>query len=87
MLVIANHDGTTFVVDTVVGVVVANTFDGVARDLDVVDMGIGGDFTCKHHQASVGERFGGYTATRVLREDGVQNRVGNLIRYFVGVAF
>ena len=87
LLVIANHDRTTFVVDTVIGVVVANTLDRVACDLDVVDMCIRGDLACKHYQASVGQCFSGNAAAWVLREDRVQNRIGNLIRYFVGVAF
>ena len=46
LLVVTNHDGTTFVVYAVLSVVVANALDGVARHLDVVDVGVGGDFTC-----------------------------------------
>ena len=87
LLVIANHDSTTFVVDTVLSVVIANAFDGVTSDLDVVDMRVGSDFACKYDQARVSQCFSGNAATWVLREDCVQNRIGNLIRYFVGVAF
>ena len=50
----------TFVVDAVVGVVVANALDGVACDLDVVDVRVGGDLACQHDQAGVGQGFGSH---------------------------
>ena len=59
LLVVANHDRTTFVVNAVFGVVVTDTLNGVPRDLDVVHMRIGGDFTRQHNQARVGQGFCG----------------------------
>ena len=68
------------------GVVVADALDGVARDLDVVDMRVGGDLR-QHDQAGVGQCLGGHAAARVLLEDGIKNRVGDLVGHLVGMAF
>ena len=87
LLVVAHHDGAAFVVNAVLGVVVANALDGVARHLDVIDMGVGGDFTGQNHQTCVGQRFSGHAAAGVLFKNGIQNGVGNLIGNLVGVAF
>ncbi len=87
LLVIAHHDGTAFVVDAVLGVVVADALDGVAGDLDVIHMGIGGDFTGQHDQTGVGQGFSGDAAAGVLLKNGIQNRIRNLVCHFVGVAF
>ena len=75
LLVIANHDRATFVIDTVFGVVIAYALNRVARDLYVIDMRIGGDFSGQHHQTGIGQRFSCDTAARVLFEDGIQNSV------------
>ena len=75
LLVIANHDRATFVVDAVLGVVVTDALDGVASHLDVIHMRVGGDFTGQHHQTGVGQGFGSHTAAWVLLEDGIQNGV------------
>jgi hypothetical protein len=45
----------------------------------------GGDFAGQYDQAGVHQRFGGDTREFVLREDRVQNRVGNLISDFIGM--
>ena len=87
LLVIADHDGAAAVVDAVVGVVIADALDGVACDLDVVDIGAGGDFTGEHDQTGVAQRLGGDPAVFVLRENCVENRVRDLVGDFVGVTF
>ena len=79
LFVVGDQYGATFVVDAVVGVVIANAFEGIARHLDVVDMGVGGDFTGQHHQAGVAQGLGGNAGFGVLREDCVENCVRNLI--------
>ena len=76
-----------FVVDAVLGVVVADALDGVACDLDVVDVGVGRDLAGQHHQAGVGQGFGRDAAARVLLEDRVENRVRDLVGHLVGVPF
>ena len=75
LLVVTNHHGTAFVVNAVFGVVVADALDGVARHLDVVNVGVGGNFTSQNYQTGVGQRFGGHAAAGVLFKDGVENGV------------
>ncbi len=87
LLVVADHHGAALVVDAVLGVVVADALDGVARDLDVVDVRVGRDLAGQHHQAGVGQRLGGHAAARVLLEDRVEDRVRDLVGHLVGVAF
>ena len=86
LLVVADHHRAALVVDAVVGVVVADALDGVARDLDVVDVRVGGDLAGQHHQAGVGQRLGGHAAARVLLEDRVEDGIGDLVGHLVGVA-
>ena len=60
LLVVADHDRATLVVDTVLGIVVTDAFDGVARDLDVVYVRVGGDLAGQHDKACVAQGLGGY---------------------------
>jgi hypothetical protein len=87
LLVVGHQHRAAFVVDAVVGVVVADALDGVARDLDVVDMRVGGDLAGQHDQTGVGQGFGGNARFGVLLEDRVQDRIGDLVGDFVGMAF
>jgi hypothetical protein len=87
LLVVGHQHGAALVVDAVVGVVVTDALDGVARDLDVIHVRVGGDFAGQHHEAGIGQRLGGHAAAGILPEDRVENRVGNLVGYLVGVAF
>lgn len=87
LLVVGHEHGAALVIDAVVGVVVADALDGVACDLDVVDVGARGDLTCQNHQARVGQRLGRHAAVRVLGENGVQDRVRDLVGHLVRMAF
>ena len=87
LLVVGHQHGAAFVVDAVLGVVVANALDGVARHLDVIDMRVGGDFTGQHHQPGVGQRLCGHARDGVLGQDGIEDGIRNLVCYFVGMAF
>ena len=87
LLVVGHEHGAAFVVDAVVGVVVADALDGVAGHLDVIHMRVGGDFTGQHHEAGVGQRFGGDAAAGVLLEDRIKDRIRDLVGHLVGVAF
>ena len=87
LFVVGHQHGAALVVDAVVGVVVADAFDGVACDLDVVHVRVGGDFTGQHDQTGVGQGFGRHAGAGVLLENCVQNRVRNLVGDLVGVAF
>jgi hypothetical protein len=55
LLVVGNKNRATFVINAIVGVVVADALDGVARDLDVIDVGVGGDFTCEDDESGVAQ--------------------------------
>src|SRR5690606_13281867 len=61
--------------------------DGVARHLDVIHVGGGGDSTGQHDQTRVAQRFGRDTRVGGLGQDGVQDGVGNLVGDFVGMTF
>ncbi len=87
LLVVSDQHGAALVVNAVFGVVVANALDGVARHLDVVHVGIGGDFTCQDYQTSVAQRLGRYARFGVLLEDRVQDCIRNLVGDFVGMTF
>jgi hypothetical protein len=87
LLVVGHQHRAALVVDAVLGVVVADALDGVARDLDVVDVRVGGDFAGEHHEPGVAQRLGRDARARVLREDGVENGVGDLVGDLVGVTF
>jgi hypothetical protein len=87
LLVVSDQHRAAAVVDTVVGVVVADALDGVTRDLDVIDVRGGGDFTGQHDETRIAQRFGCDTRVFVLLEDGVENGVRDLVRDFVGMAF
>ena len=87
LFVIGDQYRAAFEINAVVGVVVADVFECVARDVDVVNHGVGGDFTREYDQAGVTQGFGGDARGGVLFQNGVENRIGNLIGYFVWMAF
>ena len=87
LLVVGHQDRATFVIDTVIGVVVADAFDGVACDLDVIDVGSGRDFTGQHDQAGVTQRFGRDTCMGILGKDCIKNRIRHLIGNLIRVTF
>jgi hypothetical protein len=87
LLVVGDQHGATFIVDAVVGVVVTDALDGVARNLNIIDVGVRRDLSGQHHQTRVAQGFGGHARARILFEDGVENGVGNLVGDLVRVAF
>jgi len=87
LLVISHQHGAGFVVEADVGMVVADALDGVARDLDVIDIGGGGDFTRQHHKAGIDQRFCGDAGVLVLGQNGIEDGIGNLVGHFVRMTF
>ena len=87
LLVVADHHRAALVVDAVLGVVVADPLDRVARDLDVVDVRVGRDLAGEDDQAGVAQGLGGDARARILLEDRVEDGVGDLVGDLVGVAF
>ena len=79
--------GTGFGVETIRRVGVADFLDGLADDLLEIDVAAGRDLTGDQRQARRDERLAGHAGSGVLREDGVENRVGNLVGDLVRVPF
>ena len=67
LLVVGDQHGAALVVDAVVGVVVADALDRLARDRLIVDHGVRGDLAGQHHQAGGAQRFRGDARVFVLR--------------------
>lgn len=74
------------VVETLGGVIVADVLDGVADDLLVVELGLGGDLAKDHDHTGLGGRLASDLGEGVLSQAGIENGVGNLIGDLVGVA-
>ena len=74
-------------VEAVLAARVADVGDRVAHDLLVIDDGAGRDLAGDNGEAGRDERFARDAAHRVLREDGVENRIRNLIGDLVGMSF
>jgi hypothetical protein len=74
------------VVEALLHGVETNLLDGIAHDLLVVDLGVGGDLAEHHHEARAGARLAGDARLGVLREAGVHDRIRDLVRELVGVA-
>ena len=71
------------------GAVVADVLHHAAGDLLRVDRvePLAGDLAHVDDETRTAHRLAGDVRARVLREAGVQNRIGNLVGDFVGVAF
>ncbi len=70
-----------------VGAVVADVDDDLAHQLFQVDPGGGGDFTGDDRHAGLDQGFACHASVLVLGDDGVQHRVGDLVRDLVRMAF
>ncbi len=87
LAVIADLHRAALVVDAVLGVVVADALDGVAHDLDVVDVGGRGDLARQQHQSGGAEGFRGDPRFGILRKQGIQDGVRYLVGNLVGMTF
>ncbi len=74
LLVIGHQNGAGLVINAVIAIVIANALDGVTGNLDVIHVGVRGDLASN-------------TCLRILLENSVQDSVGDLVSYLVGVAF
>ena len=83
LLVHSDEHGAALVVEGEFRIHVADTLDGLAGNLLVVNHSLGGDFAGNHDEARVHERFASHAAVRVLREAGVEDSVRNLVADFV----
>src|SRR4029079_15707258 len=74
-------------VEAVLAAGVAHLLDRHADDAGKVDVAAGGDFAAYRGEAGRHQRFTGSAPHGVLRENGVENRIGDLIGDLVGVPF
>ena len=87
LLVVVHADCAAVGIKAQLGGVVADAFDGFACNFDVVHLGGGSDFACQYAQACVDQGFCCDTRFGVLRQDGIQNRIGYLVGNFIRMAF
>ena len=73
------------VVEALGGVVVTDVLDGIADDLLVVELGLGGDLTEDHYHTGLGGGLAGNLGEGVLSQAGVEDGIGDLISDLVGV--
>ncbi len=74
-------------VENVVIIHVADFTDGVTDDLNVIELGLGGDFATDDGDVAFHIGFAGNAAVGILFEASIQNGVRNGVRDFVGMAF
>ena len=85
LLVDGGHDGAGAVVEAVGGIGVADALHGAADDSGNVGVVLGGDLTHHRHDAGGGEGLAGHVGRGVGGQDVVQDGVGDLVAYFVGM--
>ena len=74
-------------VEAEIVVVVSNIGGDFAGDFLKLKVCFSRDFAGKDDKIGCRERFAGYAGFRILREQGIQNGVGNLVADFVRMAF
>ena len=87
LLVDVCDDGAGLAVKAVFCAVVADLAHGLAHDLRDVHVAVGRDLTHDVHDAGRDRAFAGDAAVRVLRQNGVEDRVGDLVADLVGMSF
>lgn len=85
LLLNGNEQVEGLVVETLLGIVIADVLDGVADNLLVVKLGLGSDFTEDHDHTSLGGSLASNLGEGVLSETGIENGIGDLIGDLVGV--
>ncbi len=81
------QDRAGLVVEAELRARVADVLDGLTDDLLVVDGTVGGDLAGDHGESGRDERLAGDARHRILRQDGVEDAVGNLVGDLVGMTF
>ena len=74
-------------VETVGRGVVADAQDGLPDDLRDFDVGVGGDLAGDVDQAGGGQRLHGHPGLGVLGQQGVEDRIADLVADLVGMSF
>ncbi len=81
------HHAAGRAVEADVGAVVADVEDDVTHDVFQIDPGRSRHFASDDCNASLDQRFARYTGVFVFSDNGVQNRVGNLVGDLVRMPF
>ncbi len=76
----------SLVVETLGRVIVADILDGVADNLLVVDLCLGGDLAEDHDHTGLGGGLTGNLGEGILSQAGIEDGIGDLISDLVGVA-
>lgn len=79
LLLNGDEDVACLVVEALLGAVVANVLDGIADNLLVVEVGLGGDLTEDHDHTGLSGRLASNLGEGVLLEAGIENGVRDLI--------
>jgi hypothetical protein len=87
LLIDAGDDGAGIGVEAIERVIVADRRHHSAHQGLEVNVCLGRDLTGDDHQAGGGKSFAGYTAEGVLREAGIEDRVGDLVGDLIGMPF
>lgn len=85
LLLNGNEEVAGLVVEALGGVIVADVLDGVADNLLVVELGLGGDLTEDHDHTGLGGGLASDLGEGVLSQTGIENGIGNLIGDLVGM--
>ena len=75
------------VIEALGGVIIADILDGVADNLLVVNLGLGGDFPEDHDHAGLGGRLASDLGEGVIGQAGIENGIRDLVGNLVGVSF
>ena len=79
LLLNGDEDVAGLVVEALVRAVITNVLDGIADDLLVVDVGLGGDLTEDHDHTSLGGGLASDLGEGVLGKAGIEDGIGYLI--------
>ena len=85
LLLNGNEEVAGLVVEALGRVIVADVLDGVADNLLVVELGLGGDLTEDHDHTGLGGGLASDLGEGVLSQAGIENGIGNLIGDLIGV--
>ena len=85
LLVDAGDDGAGVAVEAVLRTVVADIADGLSHDGGNVHVALGGDLAHHQHHAGGGAALAGHAGHGILRKDGVQHSVADLVADLIGM--
>ena len=64
---------------------ISDVADTIANDFAIIDLRVTGDFAGNQGQPGGDQGFAGHAAVRILRQERVENAIGNLVGQLVGM--